>query len=126
MFCRSCGKHLYPDAAFCSHCGAAVATAPPSSSPNSGAAGTSAPASVPASEEPVGWMKLLARLFGAKPEIPDAPVESLSPAPVPLPLPPSTPVAPLPDAAAPPEKLPYRLNNKFLTRAEASFFRVLP
>ncbi len=122
MFCQKCGRQVQPDAKFCMSCGAAIATSP------------ALPPSTPATE-PAGWMKLLGRIFGAKPD--PSPV----PEPEPGPRAPEDregfwnkllapgPAAPTQSPTAPPapatESLPYRLNHKFLTRAEASFFRVL-
>ena len=110
MFCSSCDLPVQPDAKFCTACGAATAAA----------LTTVAPA-------PAGCMGFLARLFGANsavrdeaPKDPDSfwnkllGVGSSTPAP-----------SPRATAANVAESLPYRLNNKFLTRAEGSFFRVL-
>jgi hypothetical protein len=63
-------------------------------------------------------MARLARLFFGQP---DSPAALATPLPEPLVDSLPRPVA----AESPQEKLPYRLNDKFLTRAEASFFRVL-
>ena len=122
MFCSKCGVEARPDAKFCSACGAPVTPSP-------------APAVATREPEPAGWMKALARLFGAKP----APIPQET-HPAPMQEPPEDPesfwvkplmpgpVAPAPSPTPQPataDKLPYRLNHKFLTRAEASFFRVL-
>ena len=121
MVCPTCRTQHRAAARFCTQCGTSVVPAP--------AAGS------PPSTEPAGWMQRLARLFGAKPAVPVepvAPVAEVPPGPFPgttsrdipsNPFPPARPRSTPADAT--PEALPYRLNDKFLTRAEASFFRVL-
>src|SRR5687768_1341785 len=122
MFCGQCGEKLGPATRFCTRCAASTRVAMSS-------------ATRATTTEPAGWMKVLARLFGMQSEaapdavaaLPSEPAGDTSAIRVRALSEPT--LASTPRTTAEPVsasgKLSYRLNHRFLTRAEASSFRVL-
>jgi hypothetical protein len=126
MDCSIWGKQLRREAKFCSACGTAALTAVPIPEMDSAGDATTEPQHA-LTTRPSGCLRFVGRLFDRPSDYATRDVMSEAPLPrsTPVMLPQSAAQTFPPRHASPPMRPRYRLRDDFLSRAEASFMRVL-